>query len=260
VELGLRGRRALITGASRGIGRAVAGELAAEGVDLALCARGREALDVAARELRMAGVRVFARPLDVTDPHAVEAFVGEAAAALGGIDIVVNNAGRAQPGTFATLTDGAWRADLDVKLMSQIRVTRAALGSLRASGRGRVININAVAGRQVQPGLMATTTNRAACLAFTKSLAHELAPEGILVNSVNIGLVLTPQWENIRAHLAPDTDLGTFTSEMARRSVPLARFGAPEEVSGIIAFLCSDRASYITGASIDVSGGLGSYL
>ena len=260
MELGLRGRRALVTGASQGIGRAVARELAAEGVDLALCARGRAALEDAALEARDAGVRVFARPLDVTDAAAVTAFVGEAAAALGGIDIVVNNAGRARPGTFATLTDQAWKADLDVKLMAQIRVTRAALGSLRASGRGRVINVNAVAGRQVQPGLMATTTNRAACLAFTKSLAQELAPDAILVNSVNIGLVLTPQWENIRAHLAPDAELGTFTSEMAKRSVPLARFGTPEEVSGLIAFLCSDRASYITGASIDVSGGLGSYV
>lgn len=260
MDLGLRGRRALVTGASKGIGRAVARELAAEGVDLALCARGEATLREAAEEARRAGVRVFSRPLDVTDADGVRRFVEEAAAALGGLDIVVNNAGRAQPGTFATLTDDAWKADLDVKLLSQVRVTRAALGSLRASGSGRVINVNAVAGRQVQPGLMATTTNRAACLAFTKSLAHELAPEGILVNSVNIGLVLTPQWENIRAHLAPGADLRSFTDEMARRSVPLGRFGRPEEVSGLIAFLCSDRASYVTGASIDVSGGLGSYV
>lgn len=88
----------------------------------------------------------------------------------------------------------------------------------------------------------------------------KLAPDGILVNSVNIGLVLTPQWENIRAHLAPGADFGTFTSGMAKRSVPLGRFGTPEEVSGLIAFLCSDRASYIAGASIDVSEGLGSYV
>ncbi len=260
MELGLRGRRALVTGASKGIGRAVARELAAEGVDLALCARGKDALEDAAREARGAGVEVFAQPLDVTDPAAVTTFVREAAAALGGLDIVVNNAGRAQPGTFATLTDEAWKSDFEAKLLSQVRVTRAALGSLRASGRGRVINVNAVAGRQVQPGLMATTTNRAACLAFTKSLAHELAADGILVNSVNIGLVRTPQWENIRAHLAPDADLETFTAGLARGSVPLGRFGTPEEVSAIIAFLCSDRASYITGASIDVSGGLGSYV
>jgi 3-oxoacyl-[acyl-carrier protein] reductase len=260
VELGLRDRRALVTGASRGLGRSIALELASEGVHLALTARGKEALDEVAAQARRAGVRVFVQTCDVTNADDVVRLVAAAADALGGLDILVNNAGRAQPGTFATLTDEEWRADHDVKLMSMVRVSRAALAHLRASGRGRVINVNAVAGRQVQPGLMATTTNRAACLAFTKSLAHELATEGILVNSVNIGLVRTPQWENIRARLAPEKDLETFTREMAARSVPLGRFGRPEEVSGLVAFLCSDRASYITGASIDVSGGLGSYV
>ena len=260
MDLGLRGRSALVTGASKGIGRCIARELAAEGVDLALTARGKEALEEAAAEVRRSGIRVFVETCDVTDADDAKRLVAAGAEALGGLDIVINNAGRAQPGFFMTLTDEAWSNDIQLKLMGMIRVTRAALPHLRTSQHGRVININAVAGRQVQPGLMATTTNRAACLAFTKSLAHELAPEGILVNSVNIGLVTTPQWENIRARLAPDKDLDTFTCEMATRSVPLGRFGRPEEVSGLVAFLCSDRASYITGASIDVSGGLGSYV
>ncbi|MGH9391005.1 MAG: SDR family oxidoreductase, partial [Vicinamibacteria bacterium] len=123
----------------------------------------------------------------------------------------------------------------------------------------RIVNVNAIVGRVTDRGLMATATNRAACLAFTKSLAVELAPEKILVNSVNIGLVETPQWENIRRHLAPDTPLDEFLKATGAR-VPLGRMGRPEEVAGIIVFLASEQASYIAGASIDVGGGYGQHV
>jgi NAD(P)-dependent dehydrogenase (short-subunit alcohol dehydrogenase family) len=141
-----------------------------------------------------------------------------------------------------------------------IRCTREVLPLMRARGGGRVINVNAIYGRAPHPAFFATSVNRAACLSLTKTLAQQLAPDGILVNSVNIGFVLTPQWEQIRARRAPDLSMDEFSERMARADVPLGRFGRPEEAAGIVAFLAGDRASYITGASIDVAGGMGRYV
>src|SRR5437773_2901481 len=203
MELGLRGRKAIVTGGSKGLGRAIAEELAREGADLAICARHQDELDVAADELRQSGRTIHARAADVTDPDQIEAFVASTVEALGGIDVLVNNAGGARPGTFETLTDQDWKADLDVKLFSMVRFSRAVLPHMRARGGGRIININAVLGRSPDPGLFATSVNRAACISLSKTLAIELGPDNILVNSVNVGSVLTPQWENIRQRRAP---------------------------------------------------------
>ena len=260
MDLGLAGRRAVVTGGSKGIGLAVAHELAAEGAAVAVCARDAEQVRAAEQALRAHGGTVFASVTDVTVPEQVEAFVADAAQALGGIDVLVNNAGAAHPGTFETLTDEAWQGDLDVKLFSQIRCTRAALPHLRRSPAARVINVNSVYARQPDPAFFATTVNRAACLNLSKALAIELGPEGILVNSVNIGFVVTPQWENIRQRRAPDSTAEEFFGALAAKEVPLGRFGEVEEVSGVITFLASDRAGYLTGTSIDVAGGMGRYV
>ncbi len=131
---------------------------------------------------------------------------------------------------------------------------------LRQSVAARVININAVYGKYPDPSFFATTVNRAACLNLSKALAQEFGPEGILVNSVNIGFVVTPQWENIRRRRAPDRSEEEFFSALAAAEVPLGRFGTVEEVSGLVAFLASGRASYITGSMIDVAGGMGKYV
>ena len=259
MELGLAGRRALVTGGSKGIGLAIAHELAAEGVDLAICARNPDEVSAAGEALRSHGRQVVAASVDVTDGEQVEAFVANVADSLGGLDILVNNAGGATPGTFETITDEAWQHDIDVKLMAQIRCTRAALPHLRRSEAPRVVNINAVYARSAEPKFFATTVNRAACLNLNKALAMELGPAGILVNSVNIGFVTTPQWENIRGRRAPDSSLEEFSASLAV-DVPLGRFGEAAEVAGLVAFLAGDRASYITGASIDVAGGLGSHV
>lgn len=260
MELGLSGRRAVVTGGSKGLGRAIARELVGEGAAVAICARGTDELERAAAELRGRGGRVHSVVADVTDPDQVEQFVKGSAAELGGIDILVNNAGGARPGGFETLTDEDWQHDLDVKLFSQIRCTRAALPYLRDSPAPRVININAVYAKMPDPAFFATTVNRAACLNLSKALAIELASAAILVNSVNIGFVVTDQWEAIWRRRSPELTQEEFFERLAREEVPLGRFGSDDEVSGLVAFLASDRASYLTGASIDVAGGMGRYV
>src|SRR3954464_8590923 len=261
MDLALSGRRAVVTGGTKGMGRAVVGELLAEGASVAFGARNSDEVKAAEEELLATGdVTVAGWVTDVTDPAAVEHFITPAADKLGGIDILVNNAGAAHPGNFETLSDADWHGDLDVKLFSQIRCTRAALPHLRRSPAPRVINVNAVYAKYPDPNFFATTVNRAACLNLNKALAQQYGPEGILVNSVNIGFVVTPQWDNIRRRRAPDASQEEFFAELARTEVPLGRFGSVEEVSGVIAFLASDRASYVTGASLDVAGGMGKYV
>jgi 3-oxoacyl-[acyl-carrier protein] reductase len=262
VDLGLAGRRAVVTGGSKGIGLAVARELAAEGAAVAICARHDDELASAAETItaEVPGATVWHRTADMTDPQQVQDFVAGAADALGGLDILVNNAGGAHPGNFETLTDDDWHADLDTKLFSQIRCFRAALPFLRASDAARVINVNAVYAKYPDPAFFATTVNRAACLNLNKALALEFGSEQILVNSVNIGFVVTPQWENIRSRRAPDSSPEEFQAALAHAEVPQGRFGTVDEVSGLVAFLAGSRSSYITGAVIDVAGGMGKYV
>lgn len=257
MDLGLTGRRAIVTGGSKGIGRAIAAELVAEGARVAICSRNLAELEEAASVI---GGDVFAQVADVTKVESVEQFVAAAAEQMGGVDVLVNNAGGANPGNFETLTDEDWHRDLDTKLFSQIRCFRAALPHLRHSPAPRVVNINAVYAKQPDPMFFSTTVNRAACLNLNKALAQEFGSENILVNSVNIGFVETPQWHNIHRRRAPHVALDSFLSELAAAEVPLGRFGTVDEVSGLVAFLCGSRASYITGAVIDIAGGMGKYV
>ncbi len=231
-------------------------ELAAEGCSLALCARGSEALEELSAEVRdSTSAEVLSVSADVTHSDDVLRFRDNVLEHFGSVDILVNNAGRSYPGSFETLTDEDFIDDYTVKGLSHIRMTRAFLPSLRESDAARIVNINSIHGKHADARFFTSSVNRAASIAFARTLALWLAPEGISVNSVNIGYVLTPQWANVHQRISPEMEAEEFFAEMGAREVPMKRMGKPEEVAGIVTFLASERASYMTGASIDVGGG-----
>lgn len=251
MELGLKGKVALITGGSEGIGRAAALRLAREGAKLSICARRAELLERAAEELRAAGAEVLATPADVTRPEDVTRLVAQTAAHFGRLDIVVNNAGTANAARFEEADEALWQADLDLKLHAAIRVIRAALPHLKRAG-GRIINITTPAGKHPPAASLPTSVSRAAGIALTKALSKDLAEHRILVNTVCVGLIKSGQQERAAARRALSPE--RYYEELGK-GVPLGRVGEAEEVANVIAFLASEAASYVTGASINVDGG-----
>lgn len=254
MDMGLAGRRVLVTGGSKGLGFAAAREFLAEGARVVFCAR--DAHEVAAAEAELGdGARGVVA--DVTDPEQVARLIDAAVAELGGIDVVVNNAGGANPGTGESISEDALRHDYDLKVLTWQRVLRAALPQLRASDQPRVVNVGSVYAAHPDHRFFATAVNRAAGANLTRCWAVELGREGILVNGVDIGCIETPQWANIRDKRAPGTPLEEFLAATAEEDVPLGRIGRPEEAAAAIVFLASARASYLTGTTIDVAGGMG---
>jgi 3-oxoacyl-[acyl-carrier protein] reductase len=257
VDLKLTGRKAIVTGGSMGIGRAIAAELAAEGVDVAIVARNEERLVAAAQEIANAsGREVIACPGDLGTPEGVESAIAAAQEALGHIDILINNAGASPMGRLLDTPDAVWAKSLNLKLMGYVRCARAVIPGMRERRWGRIVNVIGRSGHQPRTAYMAGGAVNASLLNFTHALAQEVAADNILVTGVNPGPVQTERWDTLIAQGAGTTGraAGVVNAE-AIASVALGRVGVPDEVSGLVAFLCSDRASYITGTCIDIDGG-----
>jgi 3-oxoacyl-[acyl-carrier protein] reductase len=245
MDLQLKGKVALITGASRGIGKAIALALAGEGADIALIARGRDALDAAASDVADLGVRAAAIVADITVAEDVERMVGEAAQRLGRIDILVNNAGGSFPDDDEGWTN-AYRANIE----AAVRATRAVVPHMKAQGGGAIVHIASIWGREAGGGLPYNAM-KAAMISHAKNSALTLAADNIRVNSVAPGSIRHPGGSWDRRAIADPTGMEKFVAE----NIALGRFGTAEEIANVVAFLCSSRASWVTGACINVDGG-----
>ena len=266
MDLGLKGKVAIVTGGSSGIGFATAGLLLGEGAKVAICARGEEKLQAALLQLRAeyADAEALAQPCNVLDEKQVQAFVETVTGRWGGVDILVNNAGKGRLTTFMETTDEAWQEELNLKFFSLIYPIRAVYPAMKERGGGRIININAVLSRQPEPHMVATSAARSGVLNLTKSLSTEFAPDNILVNSINVGTIVSGQWKGRYQKYSREggglSEDEWLRQEAANRHIPLGRMGEPEEVAHAIVFLASAGASYISGASLDVAGGTGRYI
>ncbi len=257
MELGLAGRTAIVTGGSLGIGRAIARELAQEGVAVAIVARDAARLDAAASVIaRQTNARCVAVAADLTDPAQLEAAMAQAQAALGPVDILVNNAGATPMGRIGDTPDETWMKSINLKLMGYMRCARLLTPAMRARKWGRVVNIIGRSGHQPRPNYITGSAVNASLLSFTHALAAECAPDNVLVTGVNPGPIATPRWDAVVAQGAADMGRSADAENAAAiATVALGRLGTPEECAGLVAFLCSDRAGFITGTTIDIDGG-----
>jgi len=257
VDLGLRGKVALVAASSKGLGRAVARELAAEGASVVMCARGGEALESAWREIvDETGADILAVAADVSTTQGVEQVTRAALDRFGHVDILVINAGGPPAGTFEKHDWSAWQSAVDLTLRSAVELTRAVLPGMRERHWGRIVAVNSIAAKQPVDNLMLSNSIRAAVTGFLRTLANEVAPDGITVNTILPGYTRTERVTHLAEANAKKEGvdqkeiLGRF-----EREIPMRRLGEPREFGALAAFLCSDRASYITAQSIAVDGG-----
>jgi len=262
VDLGLTGRTFVVTGASNGVGLAIAAMLLADGANVGVCARDAGRLRAAVGGLpATAGARALCLGCDVLDGGAVARFVGDVAAEFGGIDGVVNNAGQSLMRPLFETTELEWTEQVQLKLFSVLNTVRAALPWLRRSPVASVVNVNAILARQPEARLAATGAARAALLNLSATMATELAPDGVRVNSVCLGLIDTGQWHRRYEAAGAGQPYEQWTAELARdRGIALGRIGSAEEVAFPIVGLLSPRSSYVTGASLDIGGGVSRYV
>ncbi|HEV7723191.1 MAG TPA: SDR family oxidoreductase [Iamia sp.] len=245
MDLGLSGKTAAVAGASAGLGRAAARALAAEGVTVAICGRDRARIDAAASELGPSAVPVVA---DVSTTDGATAFVEEAIAALGRVDILVPNAGGPPAGTFATTPLEAYIPALQLNLLSTVAMCQAAVPAMAERGWGRVVAITSASVRQPIPTLILSNTARAGVTAFLKTLSLEVAARGVTVNSVQPGIHITDRFRQL---YGDDEDAVAAVAE----NIPVRTVGRPDDFGEVVAFLCSSAARFVTGAALPVDGG-----
>lgn len=261
MKVDLGGRSAVVTGASRGIGAAVVAALLDAGARVAVCARDRSGLDELHAGVGGDAARLSTHVADMGDRAQVEAFLDAVTAQLGNVDILVNNVGASPSRNFLRMTDEDWTSLFELNLLSAVRCTRRLLPGMRDQGWGRVVMVSSAAARYPEAPLIDYAASKAALVAVAKALARRYGRDGVLVNSILPGLILTPMWERAAGEIAraqaqqPDQVIA-----QRAQTVPLGRYGTAEEVAAVALFLVSDAAAYVTGTAIDVDGGLGTHV
>lgn len=258
MELELKGKVAVVTGASKGMGRAIAAGLAAEGARVCIVARDAGILGAAAEAIRAeTSADVLAIPGDVSDPELAQMIVERTTGKWGRLDIVVNNAGGPPPGAFLEHSESAWQQALNANFLSAVRLTKAAVPHMKTKRWGRIVSITSTVAREPTPEMVLSASARAALLAFSKAIAIELAQHNITVNTICPGSVLTGRAESLLQRVA-EKEKKSYADVLARSQagIPIRRFATPKEIADVAVFLASERGSYVTGAALTVDGGL----
>jgi 3-oxoacyl-[acyl-carrier protein] reductase len=256
VDLGLRGKVAVVAASSKGLGRAIAEELAAEGANLVMCARGEEALRAAADSVRKVGVTVVEVTADVSQQSGIDRVATTALDSFGRVDILVTNSGGPPSGNFESFSPEQWESATRLLLYSAVGLTRALLPGMKERRWGRILNVTSIAVKQPIDGLMLSNSLRAAVTGFARTLANEVAPFNVTVNNIMPGYTRTDRVEQL-ARASSEKTGASLKDSYARweKEIPMGRLGEPREFAALAAFLASERASYITGSSIAVDGG-----
>jgi len=257
MEFGIQNRVAMVAAASKGLGRATAIALAREGCKVSICGRGGESLESARLELEALGVEVLAIPCDVSQLEDLERWHQATVARFGPVDILVTNTGGPKAAVFQELSESDWEAGVASTLMNVVRLCRLVLPDMRRRGWGRIVHITSLVAKQPVPILTISSTLRAGISGLTKTLAQEVARQGITVNALLPGHIMTDRQVHLGGLKAKAEGISLeeyFTRTAA--SIPAGRIGKPEEIGDAIAFLCSERASYLTGVSLQVDGGI----
>lgn len=257
MDLGLKNKVALVAASSKGLGKAVAWQLAREGAKLVICARDKKTLEKAADEIFLeTGVSVFPLAVNLMEVTQIDWLVEETLDLFGKVDILVTNAGGPPPGDFLDLNESDWEDAIQLTMLSAIRLTRAVLPSMQKNGWGRIIHITSVSVKQPVPGLHLSNVIRPSLIGFTKTLAQEMAQHNILVNAVCPGYYMTDRVSQLLEDKAKKTKSKIEDIEKSiTEQIPLGRIGRPEELAALVTFLASERAGYITGTTIQADGG-----